>query len=518
MSLFKDARVIIFAVVLILGAIILGVKGLSYGLDFSGGTQFILTLDKEIDNSQMERVQSTVSQRLDWTGLKDVKVTSWDNQYVGIEVAESDPDKVARIEEILQKQGRFECLFEGKVLFTGDEVVDVSKTATKGFGISKTADGYGWQIPFVLNAKAARNFSESIFRKCILLQDGSTSCPSTYFFIDRPINALYLISNDTFEEDNYLANNAIRDLYKNGNLKYITYDTLDENVLFEINNFVLDNNVETIVYESDLNVSALEYLNVELLPVEKREETPWSFTATGLKTIIGLSETITNQNVASTTSPNFQVFMELIINGGSVDLEGAQNEVNELYAILNSGSLPVGIDSISKETVSPVLGQNILSKLLIAGLIALMVIALILFVRYRNWKVALPMLLVGISEIYLTLATSSLINWQLDLSAIAGILAAVGTGVDDQIIITDELMKRKEEQEERSLLARVKRAFFIVWMAAATLTITMLPMIFVFGGVPKLVGFALTTLIGVAIGVLITRPAYASIVKYILSK
>lgn len=518
MSLFKDIKIIIFAVVLILGTIFLAVSGLKYGLDFSGGTQFIITLNNEVDNTQMERVQSTISQRLDWTGLKDVKVTAWDNKYVGIEIAESDPEQVAKIEELLQKQGRFECLFEGKVLFTGDEVIDVSKNAAKGFGISKTNEGYSWQIPFILSAKAARNFSESIFRKCVLLPDGSTQCPSTYFFIDRPLNSLILINNDTFDEDNYLANNNILDLYKNGNLNYIKYSSLDENKILEINQFVLDNNVETIVYESGLDVSALKNLNVKFLNYEKIENEIWSFKATGLKTVIGLSESITNQNVASKDSPNFKVYMELVINGGAQNLEDAQSEVNELYAILNSGSLPVGIESISKETVSPILGQNILGKLLLAGIIALFVIALILFIRYRNWKVALPMFLVGLSEVYLTLAFAALINWQLDLSAIAGILAAVGTGVDDQIIITDELMKKKEEQEERSLLARVKRAFFIIWMSAATLTVTMLPMIFVFGGIPKLVGFALTTLIGVAIGVLVTRPAFASIIKHILSK
>jgi preprotein translocase subunit SecD len=518
MSLFKDVRVIIFAIVLILGTIFLAVSGLKYGLDFSGGTQFIVTLDKEVDVTQMERVQSTISQRLDWTGLKDVKVTSWDNKYVGIEVAESDPEQVAKIEEILQKQGRFECLYENKVLFTGDEVVEVSKNATKGFGISKVTEGYSWQIPFVLNAKAARSFSESIFRKCVLLPDGTSQCPSTYFFIDRPLNSLILISEDTFDEDNYLANNAINELYKNSQLNYIKYSSLDENKILEISNFVKDNNIETIIYESDLNISSLSDLSVKFNEISKEENEPWSFKATGLKTIIGLSESITNQNVSSIDSPNFKVYMELVINGGAQNLEDAQNEVNELYAILNSGSLPVGIESISKETVSPILGQNILNKLLLAGIIALFVIALILFIRYRNWKIALPMFLVGLSEVYLTLAFAALINWQLDLSAIAGILAAVGTGVDDQIILTDELMKKKEEQEERSLLARVKRAFFIIWMSAATLTITMLPMIFVFGGIPKLVGFAITTLIGVAIGVFITRPAFASIIKHILSK
>ena len=84
--------------------------------------------------------------------------------------------------------------------------------------------------------------------------------------------------------------------------------------------------------------------------------------------------------------------------------------------------------------------------------------------------------------------------------------------------MTDELLKKKEEQEERSLLARIKRAFFIIWTSAAALTITMLPMIFVFEGIPKLVGFALTTLIGVAIGVFITRPAFAAVIKHILTK
>ena len=115
MNIFKNASVVIYLIVLILGTIFLAVSGLKYGLDFSGGTQFILTLNKEVDVSQMERVQSTISQRLECTGLKDVKVTSWDNKYVGIDIAESDPEKVAKIEEILQKQGRFECLYENKV-------------------------------------------------------------------------------------------------------------------------------------------------------------------------------------------------------------------------------------------------------------------------------------------------------------------------------------------------------------------------------------------------------------------
>jgi len=54
-----------------------------------------------------------------------------------------------------------------------------------------------------------------------------------------------------------------------------------------------------------------------------------------------------------------------------------------------------------------------------------------------------------------------LINWNLDLAAIAGILAAVGTGVDDQIVITDEALKGA--RVARNWKSRMKNAFFIIF-------------------------------------------------------
>ena len=65
---------------------------------------------------------------------------------------------------------------------------------------------------------------------------------------------------------------------------------------------------------------------------------------------------------------------------------------------------------------------------------------------------------------------------------------------------------------------RVKRAFFIIFAAAATSLATMLPIIFFGFGLGKLVGFAITTISGVIIGVFITRPAFGEIAKYLLSR
>ena len=47
------------------------------------------------------------------------------------------------------------------------------------------------------------------------------------------------------------------------------------------------------------------------------------------------------------------------------------------------------------------------------------------------------------NEIIILLGFAALVGWNLDLAAIAGIIIAAGTGVDDQIVITDETLKSK---------------------------------------------------------------------------
>ena len=50
----------------------------------------------------------------------------------------------------------------------------------------------------------------------------------------------------------------------------------------------------------------------------------------------------------------------------------------------------------------------------------------------------------------------------------------------------------------------------------ATLIVAMVPLLFAGAGLIR--GFALTTIIGFTIGVLVTRPAFASIAEYLIEK
>ena len=120
------------------------------------------------------------------------------------------------------------------------------------------------------------------------------------------------------------------------------------------------------------------------------------------------------------------------------------------------------------------------------------------------------MIIAILSEVIIILGISALLKSNLDMAAIAGIIAAVGTGVDDQIIIIDEILS-KAESFAASWKQRLKRAFFIIMAAYFTTLVAMLPLIRAGAGILR--GFAFITIIGITIGVFVTRPAFAAMIE-----
>lgn len=189
--------------------------------------------------------------------------------------------------------------------------------------------------------------------------------------------------------------------------------------------------------------------------------------------------------------------------------------MKRLQTILITGSLPVKLEIVQATNLSPFLGKELLRNAIITGLIALLIVCAIVFVRYKQLRVVVPMLFISLSEIVMLFGFAALVGWNLDLSAIAGILVSLGTGVNDQIIIADETVSKSAEKIF-NWKARFKRAFFIVFSAYATIIVAMIPLLFAGAGATK--GFALTTMAGLTIGVLITRPAFASIIQILLKE
>ena len=199
------------------------------------------------------------------------------------------------------------------------------------------------------------------------------------------------------------------------------------------------------------------------------------------------------------------------LNEEQAYLDAAENMKN-LQTVLITGSLPHKLNIVKMDTISPLMGKEFIKNAINAGILAILIVGLVVFIRYRKFKVVIPMIITSISEVILILGFASLFRWNLDLAAIAGIIAAVGTGIDDQIIITDEVLKKRAIV--LNWKEKIKRAFFIIFSAYATTVVAMLPLMFAGAGLLK--QFAITTIAGVTIGVLITRPAFASMIEKLM--
>ena len=192
--------------------------------------------------------------------------------------------------------------------------------------------------------------------------------------------------------------------------------------------------------------------------------------------------------------------------------DDAVNNMKKLQTVLITGSLPFKLEIVKIDTISPVLGGEFTKNIILLGCIVFLLVSLSLFVKYRRIKVTLAVILTLFSEAFITLAIAALIKWNLDAASIAGIIAGMGTGVDDQIVILDEASFKSNS----NLRQKIKNAFFVILSAFSLTVVAMLPLFWAGAGMLK--GFALTTIIGVSVGILITRPAFSEIVKLIIKE
>jgi preprotein translocase subunit SecD len=191
------------------------------------------------------------------------------------------------------------------------------------------------------------------------------------------------------------------------------------------------------------------------------------------------------------------------------------NQAQQLEIHLRAGALPVEVKVVGSGSVSAPLGERYMWACMVAGLFAILTVGLVIYYRYREPLIVLPMMGTNIAEVVILLGVARFIQ-QLDLASIAGLIAVLGTGVDQLVMITDEVLHEGKVPSPSLYMKRLARAVAIIVVAAGTVVIAMLPLILM--DLSTLKGFALITIIGVLVGVLVTRPAYGRIIMAILSR
>jgi preprotein translocase subunit SecD len=394
---------------------------------------------------------------------------------------------------------------------------------------------YEWSLPFVLNEESAKRFSEMTFHQCTAVSFTTQGkpvydCEKTMFFLDKP-SALVVLTQEQydFDEEELLLGNtflnipegtSISEVIEDSKVDVVIYDGTDFNSIYLTE--VLKETNQAIV-STDLSQKAIEDLNSFGFVVTKStasKDTPWIWSTLNAKQIIRLSEGITNEDVTDISQA--KIFTQLNISGSRETAQIAFQDLEELAILLESGSLPTPVKSISKETISPSLGSSFFMNVIIMGIVAIIYVSLVIIIRYKKAILAVPIIATLLFEIIIMLGILSLpiIKQPLNLAAFAGIIAAIGTSVDSEVIIVDEIVG-KARKEHLSLIQKVKEGLFIITTSVLTMIAVMGPIVLfsrTMPGISNLYGFAVVAIFGGLIGVLITRPAFTKVVEMISDK
>ena len=137
-----------------------------------------------------------------------------------------------------------------------------------------------------------------------------------------------------------------------------------------------------------------------------------------------------------------------------------QDAVVKMARQINSGSLPFALTVDSYSTISPSLGENSLSAMVLAGVIAFALIMVLMTALYR-----LPGFLACIALAGQVAATLAFVSgyfpvfesFTLTLPGIAGIILAIGMGVDANVITAERI--KEELRSGKSLDGALKSGF-----------------------------------------------------------
>jgi preprotein translocase subunit SecD len=197
----------------------------------------------------------------------------------------------------------------------------------------------------------------------------------------------------------------------------------------------------------------------------------------------------------------------------------AYQQAYNLYIILENGQLPSKFNIVQESVIPPIFGYYVLKSFELVILLIFIGIFAILYAVYRNIKVPALLTLVLISEFLISFAIGIALHQTFDIPAFIGIIFGTATGIDDQLVAIDEILRAKKEEnvevkEMERLDKAIKKAMFVILLAVVLESLSAFPA-FV-AGLSLYKGFAIMLIITVWVGYLITRPAFINLAKNLL--
>ena len=490
--------------------------GIHFGIEFVGGTQIPITLEHPVNVTAMSALISALQQRVSTFGLKQITVEGVGDSHVYLTIPSVSPSEINQTIAIIQSQGKFDGIVNGKEAINGSDILKGSIGQLQPQVSNNTVT---WTVTFFVTQSAAQKFGKVVF--------GQSNQP-LYMFLDRPSSTVLLINNSQLGNSTLgltpsQALSAMQSTLRFGNQSIQVLGVGNSNASLSAARLFFSSNkgkYKQVLASSNINSTLLDYIRSDNYTVKLQSRanmTPQftrltvnqtilqSWPIVGLLSAPVLNPSITNGNVSDSYEISGVAPTTLTTQQKQLY---ATNQTKTIASILNGGALPVAIIAGTPTTIPATLGQYFLYVSGVTGLVAIACVSLFIVVRYRKIFLIAPILITTVMELFIIVSIIGLVG-TIDLSAVAGMIAVVGTGVDAQIIITDELLGRGESGSAKTVLGN---AFYIIWADAILLVIAMLPLFFSTSLV-TVVGFSESTIIGAMLGILVTRPAYSAIVS-----
>lgn len=500
----KTSRFLAFVFLLLLSILNIFLYGVKFGIDFSGGTRIPILLEREVTDEEINEIIQTIKSRASVLGLTEIKVRAIGYSQIDVELPASDEKTIKQVEEVLSHQGVFFGVVDGKIAIKGEDILPGTISPIP----SSYLRGADWGVGFSVNREGAERFAE--------VAKDKANYP-LYLFLDRPSNSSIFIYLKDLKGDKLVSDESVIQVAKEA--LTLENDTIELYILdyFSFENASIAERGKKAIVSKNLNASIKEKIKSLGFNLTEVENISPVLRASGEKLLIDnwkavglLSAPILSPEVTDGT-PSYHYSITGNAEGiGNEKVLNAQKEVKNIISLLKGGSLPVQISVGSKVSIPAPLGKQFLQLSLLALVIAIVSVSILIAIRYHHLRIIAP--IIGVSLAELIILISMLGSFTIDVAAMAGILAAIGVGVDAQIVITDELLKRDEKSIEEKLF----RALDIIKTNVTVAVVAMIPLLF--SGMVEIIGFALSTIIGAILGYTISRPVYAIIAEKILKE
>lgn len=197
-----------------------------------------------------------------------------------------------------------------------------------------------------------------------------------------------------------------------------------------------------------------------------------------------------DNNLISAPSVQEAINSETCVITGDFETEEAQLLANQI----KSGTLPFALTPISQNSVGAQLGDDALTKSLMAGAIGLLLVIIYMIIMYRLCGLVSGIALVAYTAIVFLILHGFEI--QLTLPGIAGIILTIGTAVDANVVIFERV--KEELKNGKTLRASIDAGFNRAFSAIidANVTTMIAAVVLWYFGTGTIIGFAKTLFIG----------------------